>query len=33
MKSHVHNALAKLQMTNRIQAATYIVRHGLGSDD
>lgn len=33
VKSHVHNALAKLQMTNRIQAATYIVRHGLGSDD
>lgn len=30
VKNHVHNALNKLQMDNRIQAAAYIVRHGLG---
>jgi DNA-binding NarL/FixJ family response regulator len=26
----VHNALEKLHMENRIQAAAYIVRQGLG---
>ena len=31
VKNHVHNALEKLQLENRIQAATYVVRHGLGS--
>lgn len=30
VKNHVHNALAKLGMENRIQAAAYIVRQGLG---
>lgn len=30
VKNHVHNALAKLGMDNRIQAAAYIVRAGLG---
>ena len=30
VKNHVHNALAKLDMDNRIQAATYVVRHGIG---
>ena len=30
VKNHVHNALAKLGMDNRIQAAAYIVRQGLG---
>jgi two-component system, NarL family, nitrate/nitrite response regulator NarL len=30
VKNHVHNALEKLHMKNRIQAAAYIVRHGLG---
>lgn len=31
VKNHVHNALAKLGVENRIQAAGYIVRNGLGS--
>lgn len=31
VKNHIHNALEKLGMTNRIQAATYIVRQGLGT--
>ncbi|MDO5626772.1 MAG: response regulator transcription factor [Mobilicoccus sp.] len=31
VKNHVHNALQKLGMENRIQAAAYIVRQGLGS--
>lgn len=31
VKNHVHNALQKLHMDNRIQAAAYIVRQGLGS--
>ena len=31
VKNHVHNALAKLGMDNRIQAAAYIVRQGLGT--
>jgi two-component system nitrate/nitrite response regulator NarL len=30
VKNHVHNALEKLQLENRTQAAAYIVRHGLG---
>lgn len=30
VKNHVHNALGKLGMDNRIQAAAYIVRQGLG---
>jgi DNA-binding NarL/FixJ family response regulator len=30
VKNHVHNALERLHMENRIQAAAYIVRHGLG---
>lgn len=30
VKNHVHNALQKLKMHNRIQAAAYVVRHGLG---
>lgn len=33
VKNHVHNALEKLHMTNRIQAAAYIVRQGLGRPD
>lgn len=31
VKNHVHNALAKLGMENRVQAAAYIVRQGLGA--
>lgn len=31
VKNHVHNALAKLGMDNRIQAAAYIVRQGLAT--
>ena len=30
VKNHVHNALEKLQLENRIQAAAYVVRQGLG---
>jgi Response regulator containing a CheY-like receiver domain and an HTH DNA-binding domain len=30
VKNHVHNALEKLHLENRIQAATYVVRLGLG---
>ena len=30
VKNHVHNALEKLQLENRIQAAAYAVRMGLG---
>jgi two-component system nitrate/nitrite response regulator NarL len=30
VKNHVHNALEKLQLENRIQAAAYVVRHGWG---
>ena len=30
VKNHVHNALQKLHLDNRIQAASYIVRQGLG---
>lgn len=31
VNNHVHNALQKLEMDNRIQAAAYIVWHGLGA--
>lgn len=31
VKNHVHNALHKLHMDNRIQAAAYVVRHGLSA--
>jgi DNA-binding NarL/FixJ family response regulator len=31
VKNHVHNALEKLHLENRIQAATYVVRRGLGN--
>lgn len=31
VKNHVHNALEKLHMDNRIQAAAYVIRHGLGT--
>ncbi|HEY6057747.1 MAG TPA: response regulator transcription factor [Candidatus Limnocylindrales bacterium] len=31
VKNHVHNALEKLQLENRIQAAAYVVRQGLGT--
>jgi len=30
VKNHVHNALEKLHVENRVQAAAYIARHGLG---
>ncbi len=30
VKNHVHNALEKLHVANRVQAAAYIVRQGLG---
>lgn len=30
VKNHVHNALEKLHVENRVQAAAYIVRQGLG---
>lgn len=30
VKNHVHNALEKLHLSNRIQAAAYIVRQGQG---
>jgi DNA-binding NarL/FixJ family response regulator len=33
VKNHIHNALEKLHMENRIQAAAYIVRQGLGRPD
>ena len=29
VKNHVHNALEKLHLTNRVQAAAYAVRQGL----
>lgn len=31
VKNHVHNALEKLHMDNRIQAAGYVIRQGLGA--
>jgi two-component system nitrate/nitrite response regulator NarL len=33
VKNHVHNALEKLHLTNRVQAAAYAVRQGLTSPD
>jgi two-component system, NarL family, nitrate/nitrite response regulator NarL len=37
VKNHVHNALEKLHLTNRVQAAAYAIRHGdrraSGGDD
>lgn len=30
VKNHIHNALEKLQLENRTQAAAYVVRRGLG---
>ncbi len=30
VKNHVHNSLEKLHLENRIQAAAYVVRQGLG---
>ena len=31
VKNHVHNALEKLHVDNRIQAAAYVIRQGLGT--
>lgn len=31
VKNHVHNALEKLHLENRIQAAAYVIRQGLGA--
>jgi DNA-binding NarL/FixJ family response regulator len=28
VKNHVHHALEKLHLTNRVQAAAYAIRHG-----
>ena len=33
VKNHVHNALEKLHLTNRVQAAAYAVRQGMTSPD
>ncbi len=33
VKNHVHNALEKLHLTNRVQAAAYAVRQGLTSTE
>ena len=33
VKNHVHNALEKLHLTNRVQAAAYAVRQGMASPD
>jgi two-component system, NarL family, nitrate/nitrite response regulator NarL len=33
VKNHVHNALEKLHLTNRVQAAAYAVRQGLTNQD
>jgi DNA-binding NarL/FixJ family response regulator len=33
VKNHIHNSLEKLGMANRIQAAAFIVRQGLGRPD
>ncbi len=30
VKNHIHNALEKLHMSNRVQAAAYVVRQGWG---
>jgi two-component system, NarL family, nitrate/nitrite response regulator NarL len=32
VKNHVHNALEKLHLTNRVQAAAYAVRQGYATD-
>ena len=32
VKNHVHHALEKLHLTNRVQAAAYAVRHRMGSE-
>lgn len=32
VKNHVHHALEKLHLTNRVQAAAYAVRHRMGND-
>jgi DNA-binding NarL/FixJ family response regulator len=33
VKNHVHNALEKLHLTNRVQAAAYAVRQGMTNPD
>ena len=33
VKNHVHNALEKLHLTNRVQAAAYAVRQGYANQD
>ena len=33
VKNHVHNALEKLHLTNRVQAAAYAVRQGYASQE
>jgi two-component system nitrate/nitrite response regulator NarL len=33
VKNHVHNALEKLHLTNRVQAAAYAVRQGLANPE
>lgn len=33
VKNHVHNALEKLHLTNRVQAAAYAVRQGYAAED
>lgn len=32
VKNHVHHALEKLHLTNRVQAAAYAVRHRMGAE-
>jgi DNA-binding NarL/FixJ family response regulator len=32
VKNHVHHALEKLHLTNRVQAAAYAVRHRMGTE-
>ena len=32
VKNHVHHALEKLHLTNRVQAAAYAVRHRMGNE-
>ena len=33
VKNHVHNALEKLHLTNRVQAAAYAVRQGYANQE
>ena len=33
VKNHVHNALEKLHLTNRVQAAAYAVRQGFANQE